>query len=359
MKQKKLLALGMATLMAMSSTVMAFADDVTTEDTANGSVSGEGTLEGFVEKEVFTVTLPTTNTFDFKLDPQELLLATGSTANLDETALSEGYGSKVLFVDNTDYTSTSADITVVNKSTFDVDVSVSAKLTGLTAEGENGYDVKVLDPTDVADGDTFAFGDETAITMALTPSSNTLQGTTEGTATAGTATYLTADENGITLTETVAVSDNVDDAYEVKGTTGSYSYGLKADYSSVAFNEVVFNLSGTVNTEADWTNFSKAADAKLGVEVTYSVSKHVDSYADVTAISSSARAVTVALPDGVTISAVTLNKAAGTTVALKASTHYTKSGNTLTFESSMVSSNAGNSITITYSDGHADVINIK
>lgn len=269
MKQRKLLALGMATLMALSSTVMAFAADETAEP-ATGSVSGDGTLEGFVDKEVFTVTLPTTSTIDFKLDPQELLLATKSTAKLDGSALAAGYGSKILFVDGDNFTSKSADITVVNKSTFDVDVTIGAKLTGLSTDN---YNIDVLD----ASADDFDFGDSTAITMAITPSTNKLTGTTPGTAVAGTATALTSAENGITLTETVAVSDDVDKAYEVTGTTGSYSYGLKADTSAVAFNTVTFNLSGTVNTAADWTNFSKATNAALGVEITYSVSKHSDS----------------------------------------------------------------------------------
>lgn len=272
MKTRKILAFGMATMLTLSSTVMAFAADETT-DPASGSVNGSGSLEGYVDKEVFTVTLPTTADVNFKLDPQELLLATSSSAQLDNAALAAGYGDKVLFVDSTNYLSKSKDITVVNKSTFDVDVEVNAKLSGLTKDGDGGYAIQVMD----ASADDFDFGTDTAITMALTPSTNTITGTQEGTAVAGTATYLTDATAGVTVKETVAVSDDVDDAYKVTGTSGSYSYGIDATAAAtVAFNEVVFNLSGTVNTAADWTNFSKDSAAALAVQVTYKVTKHVD-----------------------------------------------------------------------------------
>lgn len=353
MKQRKLLALGMATLMALSSTVMAFAADETVEP-ATGSVSGDGTLEGFVDKEVFTVTLPTTSTIDFKLDPQELLLATKSTAKLDGSALAAGYGSKILFVDGDNFTSKSADITVVNKSTFDVDVTIGAKLTGLSTDN---YNIDVLD----ASADDFDFGDSTAITMAITPSTNKLTGTTPGTAVAGTATALTSAENGITLTETVAVSDDVDKAYEVTGTTGSYSYGLKADTSAVAFNTVTFNLSGTVNTAADWTNFSKATNAALGVEITYSVSKHSDSHVSVSSISASANTFDVTYPDGATSFTLVVNSSNYTNLTWTAGKQYTVSDNTVTVLSTPLSNNVGGTITITFNDDAqtTEVINIQ
>lgn len=270
MKQRKLLALGMATLMAMSSTVMAFADESTSEP-ASGSASGNGTLEGFIDKDVFTVTLPTVSSLDFTIDPQELMLATSSSKKLDSSALSTGYGSKILFTSGSDFASKSPDITVVNKSTFGVDVKVDAKLTGL-ASTEDGYDIKVLDP----DADDFDFGTTTAITMGLTPTANTLTGSTAGSPVTGTATYLNDTAEGISVTSTVAVSSSIDDAYEVKGSTGNYSYAIKSDVSSVAFNTVTFNLAGTVNTDADWTKFSEADSTALKVEITYSVSRHAD-----------------------------------------------------------------------------------
>lgn len=273
MKQKKLMALGMAAMLALSSSVAAFAADSTT-DPSTGTINGTGNIEGFVDKDVYTVTLPTTSSVNFKLDPQELLLATSSSAKLDNSDLSAGYGSKILFESGDNYTSKSADITVVNKSTFDVDVKVDVNVTGLTKDGDDGYAIEIMDPT--AEG--FSFGDKTAITLALIPSTNTLTGTTEGSAVAGTAVNVAADGKA-TSTQKVAVSSDIDDAYEVTTSAGDYSYSIKSELSAVAFNEVIFNLSGTVNTNADWTNFSKDDSSALAVAVTYNITKHVENAA--------------------------------------------------------------------------------
>ena len=274
MKTRKILAFGMATMLTLSSTVMAFAADVTDPSNASGTIPGTGSLEGYIDKHVFTVTLPTTTSVDFKLDPQELMKATSSTAKLDGAAFADGYGDKVLFKkDSTDFISKSNDITVINKSTFDVDVEVNAKLTGLTKDGDDSYNIKVMDPT--ADG--FAFGTDTAITMALTPSTNTITNTTEGTAVAGTATYLTDAADGVTVTQKVEKAANVDNAYKVSKEASGYSYAFDTTAAqAVPFNEVVFNLSGTVNKAADWTNFSKDTTAALAVQVTYTVKEHED-----------------------------------------------------------------------------------
>ena len=65
MRTKKILALAMATMMTLSSTVIAFADDKTTESAAAGTITGEGTSEGYVEKSIFTVSVPTVSTVPF------------------------------------------------------------------------------------------------------------------------------------------------------------------------------------------------------------------------------------------------------------------------------------------------------
>ncbi len=275
MKLKKFIALGMAGLLTMSCATVALAADVTDPSAATGNVTGEGDLEGYVDKNVFTVTLPTVTTVQFVLDPQELILATlpeSSAPELDGAAFATGYADKILFKDGTNYKTKSSDITVVNKSTFDVDVTIGAKITGLTKTGDGGYDVKVV----ASDAD---FGSDTAISMALTPSTNTLTGTTEGTPTAGTPVALDGTDAGITTVSKVAVSTDVDNAYEVTKSGDAYSYSMKADVSGVAFNEVTFNLSGKLNKTADWTNFNKDTTAKLSVGITYSVAKHVDNAA--------------------------------------------------------------------------------
>lgn len=263
-KTKKLVALGLVAAMVMSSSVATFAAQAT-EAPVNGEASGDGSLEGYVDKNVFTVDVPADQTIDFKLDPQELLLATNSTAKIDGKAMTKGYGANVLFTDGSDFTTESKGYTVVNLSTMPVSVEATAKLTNLTGgTGDDAYDVKVVE--DVADATT------TAISMKLTPSTGTQKGTTFTTGPAATAISLTDAASGVAITNTVPAIDNLDAAYEVTGTTGSYQYKLKTDVNAVTFEAITFNLSGEVKTDADWASFNKSS-TPLKVEVVYTIDK--------------------------------------------------------------------------------------
>lgn len=310
MKQKKVLAMSMATIMAFASTGMVFAADTTDVSKATGSVNGNGTIEGYADTDVFTVTLPTTDTINFKIDPQELLKATNSTDTIDTTAFgsaADGYGKKVLFQDKTTttaYTSTSADIAVVNKSTFDVDVNINAKVTGLTKEdASNGYSIALTDSDD-------NFGSDTAMTLALTPTTYTVTNDAASAEQAGEATYLTDAEEGVTLTTTVAKSDKVKDAYTFDKSSGSYKYQLNADVSTIPFKAVKFNLAGTVNTTANWKNFSEDTSKALTVALTYSVTKHADG-----------PQVTIDNAGKITMSNLTSTANFASSIVLKGSTH--------------------------------------
>lgn len=269
--KKKLLALGMATCLALSGTTMAFGADQTAETSA--TIDGTGSIEGYVEKDLLVFTAPTTSDVNFKIDPQELLRKTNAADTLDGAALAEGYGSSIMFSTPTAnaWATSSQDITVVNKGQFDIDVTVNAKVTGLTKDGTDGYDIKMADDS-VSD-----FGDETTISMKITPSTSTLTDTTEATKTpvADDIKYLDASEKGVTVKQKVAAAS--DNAFKIeKGADGKYKYVFVDDLTTIAFNEVVFNLSGTVNTNANWKNFNNDATKDLKVELTYSVEQHVD-----------------------------------------------------------------------------------
>lgn len=274
---KKLAAFAMAAIMAFCPVTTTFAADATDAGDASGNIAGDGTLE-YVDKNVFTVTLPTTSDVDFTLDPSELIKLTQPSATLDATAfssVSDGYGADILFKDATNYITKSKDITVVNKSTFDVDVSVGVKVTGLTdatEEADGTYDIKLVDPTE----ENFTAGTDTWIAVAVTATPGTIKGTTETEGSAGTAKYVTDATNGLNVKEKVTAIADSTAAYEVTGTTGNYEYKIKSEVSGVTFNEVQFNLSGKVNQAADWSKYDKASTKALKVEVTYSVAKHVE-----------------------------------------------------------------------------------
>lgn len=363
MKQKKFLALGMATVMAFSSTMMVLADDATDAENATGTVTVSGGLEGYASTDKFVVTLPTTDEIKLKLDPQELLLATQSSAKVDENAMATGYGKKVLFASGDDYVTTSPDIAVVNKSTYAVDVSVNATLSGLK-DTSKGYDIKVKDSS-VED---FDFGTDTAIAMTLTPSTAT---STNGklsskTAVSADVKQLTDATAGVTVTETLEPISTLSDAYAFSKGDSGYSYALKSDVSAVAFNAVSFNLSGSVNisTKADWTKFNENSGA-ITLKLTYSVKKHTDAYTSTTALSSTNRKIEFTnLPADETVtSMVVVSNFAPTGVAWTAGNQYTVTGSgtslVYTVNAAPITNNVGGTLTITYKSGHTDIISIN
>lgn len=277
MRNKKLLALGMASLMVMSSTCVAFADDTTTNP-AGDTITGNGSIEGYIVQDVFTVTLPTVTNVSFKMDPQELLRLSGSSTTIDGTAASDmdadSYGSKVLFEKDSNLLTSSEDITIVNKSSYDVDVKVDISFTGLSKDGEDGYTIGIVDKN----ADDYTAGTNTDIYMSLTTTSGTLLNTTE---TKDTANATTKAIGSATYSATTTIGAAPEAAFEVTGTDkDSYKYTLIGDTSAITFNQVTYNLSGDLNVAADWTNFNADDAAALGFTFVYSVDKHVNGLSD-------------------------------------------------------------------------------
>lgn len=96
MKSKKITAMVLAATLVLGSSMTAFATDTTTPSNANltGSASGTGTSFEHVDKEVITVTLPTSaevaNVFNYYVDPERAINSAGQltdgsavTANTD------------------------------------------------------------------------------------------------------------------------------------------------------------------------------------------------------------------------------------------------------------------------------------
>ena len=75
MKLKKLMAGTLVATLTLGSSMMVFA-----ADTQTGSATGTGESVGHVDKEVLTVTLPTStdNVFDYKVDPERVIDLAGS-----------------------------------------------------------------------------------------------------------------------------------------------------------------------------------------------------------------------------------------------------------------------------------------
>lgn len=224
----KLVALTMAGTLLISPLTAFGADPSTNDDGISVSANGTGSTVGSVDKEIYKVVLPTDagGTFDYFVDPQDLL---NQSADVTSTVS----GNLLYFKDGTDYNSTSADLTVTNKSSVPVDITVTAST-----------DADADDPdVTLAEDDTFAGAPAQSIYLSLNV---TADGTT--------------DQKALAAGTETAITKTLGDAaeyYNVAGTEGAFTYELDDDPSNT-YDELSFNLSGACNASDEW-----AADAVL------------------------------------------------------------------------------------------------
>lgn len=260
MKRKnlsKFVALALAGAM-MIAPLPVSAAEIDSEDAAQGSTSGDGNVEGIVNKDVFKVELPTIpdddsdTTFDFILDPQGLIKDTNGTAH---TGATFDENAKGLYFANPQsdnsikYMGSSPALTAKNKGTTDVDVTLTAAAKALSG---SGYTIGL------SEDETFAGDKSTSVYLALVSGDQTAA--------------LTKD--GATITHTLNAAP--EDAYEVtyNTTDSKYEYGLTAaaqaaDYTG--FDSLDFNMTGACNTAADWAAAEAAAPS---VDVAWELERH-------------------------------------------------------------------------------------
>lgn len=248
-KFKQLTAVALAVTMVAGSSMAVLAEEPVKE----GTVTGSGELEGTVDTDVWNVVLPTEvagdTTYNFILDPEGLITATNAAHYQGKTF--EANAS--LFFNNaaadkvTDYSSTSDAKQIVNKSSYAVDVTVTATVT--PGEGIS------INPDS-----TFANDTTPSIYLAVVDS----EAQTEAIGSTGT-TVVSATMDGA-----------ADGSYEIVYADGAYKCQLKADVEDSAFDTYSFQLTGACNTAAKWSGLEQAAPA---VNVVYSVDKHADNAA--------------------------------------------------------------------------------
>ncbi len=312
---KRFLALGLALVLTVSSSVMVFAEDPEGESTTPAtSMEGSGAVEGSVDTDVYSVVLPTeaesAASLDFILDPEGLIENTEGAAHTGET-FEDG---ATLFFKNADgdttWSSTSDELVFVNKSTYDVDVSVSAEVTG--ADGITMTEDK-------------AFTDDTSASMylALVDGEDAETAITSGAATAK-----------------VQVAKAPEGAYEYSWTEeDGYKYSLASDLTDITFAEAAFKLTGACNAAGSWGDLTAVAPK---VTITWNIAEHKDNAApaiattDVTFSKASGATVSVDLGGGdlgatgiASIATIVSGKAYAWTAA-----DYTLEGSTLKFPAS-------------------------
>lgn len=246
--KKRILATALCASMLLSSAVVGAADSTT--DAGTGNNTGEGKVEGILDKEVFSVTLPTTGTkaYDFILDPQDLITATSNGAYTG-AAFTGDTGMYFKTAENT-YSEKSAVSTVTNKSSVDIDVTMDVKVDMDSMEGisiENAADLKETTPS---------------INLALVGTKDSDPADTAYVGTDG------------TLSKTVKLDSDAAD-YTAEYETSAYVYkNTKTDHED---SKYAFYLTGAANKTA--TGWAEVKDKTPTITVTWSYAKHVENAA--------------------------------------------------------------------------------
>lgn len=363
MRKKRFLAVILSASMVLGSTVVSYGatypfptENVKDETAASGNMTGDLHYEGTVSEDVFSVDLPTKgyndDVFDFILDPQELIYKTdalrydknsgitnGQPANnmLINSASQNFERSTLYFVncisDNTSSTpkvsanrlSASSDaLTIVNKSAIDVDVALTANVSG-------------MDKVDMVSTNADATGAETAsIYLALQGSASS------NVATADTIVPIMKGNGASIQTQ---ISGN-DDAYiiSVNKTNGKYEKVLSEN--STGFEEYSFSLTGACGGEIkNWQTIeNEFVSANPKVDVVWNIKPHQDVVDAAPSLAQDTYQVTSGTPLNVTVD-LGSGALAATSIAkilqpngaeLPTPSMWTSNGNTLTFTAAAV-----------------------
>lgn len=220
---KRLMALMLAGTMTLGMGVTAFAADAT-----SGGGTGAGELEGHVDKNVLSVTLPTdsdTTTFKYTIDPEGLIAAT-QAAKYPGTTYNSDTGVYFQTSEN-NYTDKSAKLKVTNVGSVAADVTVS---------------VSAADSSDIT-----AFKEK--------------DGFTENGAEELYLGLLVNDDAGIAVTaagdsgkaEKTVGLQGCPANFEPQYKDGAYTYAAKSGVADTAWNSFEFGLEGACNGKGDYS----------------------------------------------------------------------------------------------------------
>jgi hypothetical protein len=278
---KKLVAGTLSATMVLGSTLAVFAEDTDTTTLPSGAQSlatGTGTSEGYVVLDVTKVVLPAAATVNYAIDPQGLLNKADS--NTYGTAGAAVYFTNAATTDDgtATYSSTSDALTIKNKSSYAVDVT-------LTVGVKNGSSTALSD-IKLVDKDALATATDPSLYLGVIAGDKTTAVTSDGqtvTATAKEVPEVNGDDvtSGYKLVATKTEKDGV-----TPSELGYYYYyDLTDDYTPGTDQTVSFKLTGAVNGVEAWKDVTETVATSL----TYTITKHedVDLTTTVTAGSSS------------------------------------------------------------------------
>lgn len=372
---KKYLAATLAAVMTLGTSVTAMAattlatpsvsatpSDVTDKDSAEGTLGGNGSVAGIVDKNVFHVVVPAiaeadkSTYYDFILDPQKLISKTGGVSFNGGT--SDPAAEHTLYFRNIpngddlagstyDYSNVSQGFQVTNKSTMAVDVSFKAELKNLN-EGIT-----------LADNENFTVttGEGASATTTTSTETSIYMGIKKDSAA---AVAVAAGGTTVPAALTAAPANAYKESYTEDG---GFAYALDPAATGVTFSKTVFKLTGACNPNGDWVAFKdKTVAPKL--EVTWKVVEHTNGPKITTttyAYANTDLAITVDPGTGdeaaTAITSITfMVNGAPKTVAAE---NYTFSNNVLTMKTALFGyTDASRTFTITFNDKAKTAIDV-
>lgn len=297
-KQATSVALASAMIFTMAPIASAASDQT-------GTITPGFDFEGFVNKDVYDITVPTTgqNDLSFTVDPQGLLHVANSTLyTADKGAVyfkTKEDDASTADVDETAYATTSKEFAIMNNSSYSVDVNfdvtVNTEGSGITLAEETAL-ANATKPslylgliTKTGSGAS-AKTETTAVEASTKAKMATLAAVSE-VADDTAAGYKLYAMDAATYTTKKAAADAETDAdakkpllAEIAGysTTASsmgyhYKYGLTSAYNTTPTGDkVVYQLEGACDSTANWSAIDKT---KFTTSIVWKVQKHADSVA--------------------------------------------------------------------------------
>lgn len=332
-KTRRVMAVVLAATMVFGSSLTAFAEEPVT----SGGTNGAGTSEGHVNKHVISVTLPVipdgSTPFAYTMDPERLVNETNAAKYAEGSTFTDSAKTNGVYFQTGEkaYDDKSTVLKAKSESSADVKLTVDVEVESAAT------DITLVDAAPALTG-------EDAVTDPQLYLALKVDDTTKA----------------VKTSEKVSIETTIegkDGNFETKYENGAYVYKAKTG-DSITWNEAEIQMSGVASKasaegltaptlKVTWKYEDPAEDSSAG-------------YTSVSAITGSASAISVTLPDGVTVSKIELFKAAAPTTAVNMTTnHYTLSGTTYTFKSDMVSAWKGGKLVFTYSDDKTDTVAIN
>ena len=333
-KTRRVMAVVLAATMVFGSSLTAFAEEPVT----SGGTNGAGTSEGHVNKHVISVTLPVipdgSTPFAYTMDPERLVNETNAAKYAEGSTFTDTAKTNGVYFQTGEkaYDDKSTVLKAKSESSADVKLTVDVEVESAAT------DITLVDAAPALTGEDAVTDPQLYLALKVDDTTKAVKASEK-----------------VSIETTIAGKDS---NFETVVENNAYVYKAKTG-DSITWNEAEIQMSGVA---------SKASAEGLTaptLKVTWKYEDPADAastYVSRTTVSANNTNVTLSLPDGVSISSVTLYKVSAPTkaVALAANDHYSVSGTTMSFVDTMLTAwGAGSTIEVAYSDSHVDTLTVE